>query len=57
MNEVPDGKVVSFTIGDRGEVNLVANISSGGNGPPHVLPLKHTKEVAVVNVSTIGLKY
>ncbi|KAF8511462.1 Lactonase, 7-bladed beta-propeller-domain-containing protein [Gautieria morchelliformis] len=48
-NEVVDGQLVSFTIGEQGEVNLIANTTSGGNGPAYLLALKQSKEVAILN--------
>ncbi|KAF8586774.1 putative isomerase YbhE [Ramaria rubella] len=51
-NEVTDGQLVSFTIGEQGKVDLIASTSSGGDGPANLLPLKQSKEVAILNYNS-----
>jgi 6-phosphogluconolactonase (cycloisomerase 2 family) len=50
VNEVEEGAVQSFAIGADGilSADAIANISSGGNGPAHLLALS-TGEVSVMN--------
>lgn len=52
VNEVEEGAVQSFAIGSDGilSADAIANISSGGNGPAHLLALS-TGQVSVMNVS------
>jgi hypothetical protein len=51
VNEVEEGAVQSFAIGADGilSADAIANISSSGNGPAHLLALS-TGEVSVMNV-------
>ncbi|KAF8518678.1 putative isomerase YbhE [Hysterangium stoloniferum] len=49
VNEVTNGQLVSFIINNDGTVDLIASTTSGGNGPPHLLPLQQCNEVAIVN--------
>jgi len=49
VNEVDDGKLVSFIINKDGTLDLIAKTSSGGKGPPHLLPLEQSNEVAIMN--------
>ncbi|KIJ49189.1 hypothetical protein M422DRAFT_161791 [Sphaerobolus stellatus SS14] len=51
-NEVADGQLVSFLIGNQGSLSLISTTSSGGNGPANLLPLKQWEEVAILNYNS-----